>query len=350
MDTIRKLAQNPWVMLAVGLVVGLFFGLVVLGWWLFPVQWTDAEPADLRYDAKVEYLRKCIDAFGYNGDAAGAKFCYDSLGPEAAQALTDIVQNPVTQDPKLVAAFGTVVLADTAALAVITPGVEGQATLPPATLPAAEEPAAETAQGGVPSWLVVSCVLGLLGIAVVALIFFLRSGRLNLPGSGAKSSETARQAEDEPVTMDYAPVPSETPIIRSMASYQLGDDLFDEIYPIELDGDFLGEFGVAIADSAGVGGPKKVTAFEVWLFDKKNIPTTTKVLMSAATYGDDNKRQRLEAKGEPILAEPGMQTVLQTKTLTLVAKLVDMKYGDSAMPAESYFDRFVLELAVWQTE
>jgi hypothetical protein len=322
----------------------------VLGWWLFPVQWTDAAPADLQYDAKVEYLRKCIDAYGYNGDSAGAQACYDSLGEEAGQALTDIVQNPVTQDPKLVAAFGTVVLADTSTMAEVPPVTEGQATQPAATLPAVEEPVSETAQGGLQNWIVGICVVGLLGIAVVAVIFLVRSGRINLPAFGAKSGEPSHTAEEEPVTMDYAPVPNEPPIIRSMASYQLGDDLFDEIYPIELDGDFLGEFGVAIADSAGVGGPKKVTAFEVWLFDKKNIPTTTKVLMSAATFSDDSKRQRLEAKGETVLAEPGMQMVLQTKTLRLVAKLVDMKYGDSAMPSESFFERFVLELAVWQTE
>jgi hypothetical protein len=31
----------------------------------------------------------------------------------------------------------------------------------------------------------------------------------------------------------------------------------------------------------------------------------------------------------------------------MVARVVDMGYGDGALPSESYFDRFILELAVW---
>jgi hypothetical protein len=69
--------------------------------------------------------------------------------------------------------------------------------------------------------------------------------------------------------------------------------------------------------------------------------------MSAHGFADDATRQRLAAKGEPILAEPGVETVLETQTLRLVARVVDMGYGDGSMPAESYFDRFILELAVW---
>jgi hypothetical protein len=42
-----------------------------------------------------------------------------------------------------------------------------------------------------------------------------------------------------------------------------------------------GECGVGISETIGVGDPKKVTAFEVWLFDKNDIQTVTKVLMSA---------------------------------------------------------------------
>jgi len=56
-----------------------------------------------------------------------------------------------------------------------------------------------------------------------------------------------------------------------VSSYSLGDDLFDDVFSIEADGQFLGEYGVAIADATGVGGPKKVSAFEVWLFDKNHI-------------------------------------------------------------------------------
>jgi len=141
----------------------------------------------------------------------------------------------------------------------------------------------------------------------------------------------------------------QAPIAQFMASYKIGDDLFDDSFSVDsASGEFLGECGVGISETIGVGDPKKVTAFEVWLFDKNDIQTVTKVMMSAHAYGDNSMRQRLAAKGEPVLIEPGTQTVLETATLRLVARVVDMNYGEGALPEKSFFDGLILELAVWQ--
>jgi hypothetical protein len=149
--------------------------------------------------------------------------------------------------------------------------------------------------------------------------------------------------------MDY-PAPSEqAPMAQFMASYKAGDDLFDDSFSIDSpSGEFLGECGVGISETIGIGVPKKVTAFEVWLFDKNDIQTVTKVLMSAHAFNDPTIRQKLEAKGEPFQANSGGQTVLETATLRLVARVVDMAYGQGALPESSYFDSLVLELAIWQ--
>jgi hypothetical protein len=32
----------------------------------------------------------------------------------------------------------------------------------------------------------------------------------------------------------------------------------------------------------------------------------------------------------------------------MVARVVNMGYGEGAMPSESYFDNLLLELAIWQ--
>jgi hypothetical protein len=134
-----------------------------------------------------------------------------------------------------------------------------------------------------------------------------------------------------------------------MASYKIGDDLFDDSFSIDSpSGEFLGECGVGISETIGVGDPKKVTAFEVWLFDKNDIQTVTKVLMSSHAFEDVTIRQRLEAKGEPVLAETGSQAILETATLRLVARIVDMSYGEGALPENSFIDSVILELAVWQ--
>jgi hypothetical protein len=90
-----------------------------------------------------------------------------------------------------------------------------------------------------------------------------------------------------------------------------------------------------------------VTALEVWLFDKNDIKTATKVLMTEHAYNDPNIRARLEPKGELVIVKTGDQVLLETQTLQLLATVVDMDYGTGAMPQQSYFDRITLELAIW---
>ena len=56
------------------------------------------------------------------------------------------------------------------------------------------------------------------------------------------------------------------PMHQFVTTYVLGDNLFDDSFSIELAaGEFLGECGVGISEAIGVGEPKRVTAFEVWL-------------------------------------------------------------------------------------
>ena len=44
----KQMASSyPWWAMLIAFLVGLAVGLIVLGWWLWPVQWTDAKPASL---------------------------------------------------------------------------------------------------------------------------------------------------------------------------------------------------------------------------------------------------------------------------------------------------------------
>lgn len=357
METVKRTLMNPIVAGVLGFLVGIFIGLVVLGWWLFPVEWEDADVSDLRQDAKVAYLRSCIDAFGYNGDAARAVECYESLGEGAPDALREIVQNPMAQDTKLIAAFGSIALTQTgqgevaaeevlqtpvsAAEAGAVEGAEGMPA-PGSTVAPVQGEAEESGQG---SWVTLVCALGLIFAAILAVLALLRrAGVIKIP---LPQKEQAPQEKSRAEQVDYSAT-DYPPLTRSIAAYQSGNDLFDEVYSIEANGEFLGEYGVAIAEASGVGGPKRVTAFEVWLFDKNHIPTTTKVLMSEQTYHDSARRQKLEAKGETLLARPDLQILLETNTLRLVGRVTDMAYAEGA--AGSYFDRFILELKVWQLD
>ena len=108
----------------------------------------------------------------------------------------------------------------------------------------------------------------------------------------------------------------EKPIAQFMTSYMFGDDRYDESFTFDApNGAFLGECGVSISDLIGVGDPKKISAFDIWLFDKNDIQTVTKVLMSKHAYTTPEIYSRLEIRGEPILAEPGINFMLETATL-----------------------------------
>lgn len=61
MNKIRELLGKPIATLVIGFIVGVIIGLPVLGWGLFPVQWTNAAPNDLRQDLKQDWMRMSID-------------------------------------------------------------------------------------------------------------------------------------------------------------------------------------------------------------------------------------------------------------------------------------------------
>ncbi len=340
MDAIREQLNKPLVVGIAAFIIGLILGLVVLGWWLWPVQYYDAAPSNLRPDLQVDYLRMAIDSFQLNPDIQTAKRRYDALGEYGPTALAEIMANPSSQSPEVIQVFSN---------AVTTPGTgtglqptqEGQQPTGQPVQPGGEQPQKGSS---LVTFLILFCGLTvLLGLAVVA--FFLLRGR----GTGKvtpaiQAQEAARQAE----WTDYSATGEESPMAQFMASYKIGDDLFDDSFSIDSpSGEFLGECGVGISETIGVGDPKKVAAFEVWLFDKNDIQTVTKVMMSEHSFNDDATRQRLAAKGEPVLAQPGNQVVLETADLRLVARIVDMAYGEGALPENSFFDNLILELAVW---
>lgn len=341
------LSKPLYVGIAAG-VVGLLIGWMLLGWVIWPVSWYDAAPSHLREDLKVDYARMAIDSFAKNQDAVLARTRFKNLGEDAQKYLDQIAAKPGLTNPADIESFkkalsGQVVVQPTV-VGTAKPGTT--ATAPKATVPVVGQvtptPAPDTG-GSSALLLVVLCVVLLaLGGALAYLLVFRNKKKGFNPFGQAKNTGT------QPVAADLPTAGMETPIAQFMTSYKLGVDLYDDSFSIDsLNGEFLGECGVGISDTIGVGDPKKVTAFEVWLFDKNDIQTITKVLMSEHAYNDPAITQRLASKGEPVLIKSGEQVLLETATLQLVARVVDMNYGQGALPANSFFDRLTLELAIW---
>lgn len=333
MEKLRALFAKPPIAALASFFIGVVIGLVVLGWWLWPVKWTDATPAELSREWQEEYLRLAIQAYGASGNAALAQKHFEALGANRNDILQAVIQNPQTLNPDLIASFGSATLA-------------GGAPLPPT--PTEGEEGGKAPSGIAPLLIAAICLV----VAVIAVLgggLLWRSRQVRARPSEPSPAQAAAEARRQVELTDYLAEGVEPPVAQFMASYKYGDDLFDDSFGIDSpSGEFLGECGVSICETIGVGEHKKVTAFEVWLFDKNDIQTVTKVLMSTHAFFDTALRQRLAPKGEPIQAEPNSEFYLETRTLTMVARIVDMAYGNSAMPAQSYFDHLLIELAIWQ--
>jgi len=327
---IKNLLKNPRMTLIVGVVMGLLLGLIV-GWGLWPVQWTDALPEVLRTDLQEDYMRMAIDSYrankNLNPQAAAdlAVTRWDNLGTVAGPTYGRVQANPSYLDQVSIQDFGLIIQSRKG---------------PIDTNPAVQQTSALTKYVGYGA---VAVLLILVAAGGLYLYRLLRKGPRTVTVA-MQAVEASKSAEKT----DFQALGLAPPITQTMTTYVLGDDLYDESFSIDTGGgEFLGEYGVGVSETIGVGEPKKVAALEIWLFDKNDIKTATKVLMSEHAYNDPNIRARLEPKGELVVVKAGEQVLLETQTLQLLATIVDMDYGAGAMPQKSYFDRITLELAIW---
>jgi hypothetical protein len=163
-----------------------------------------------------------------------------------------------------------------------------------------------------------------------------------------------RRAAEATQRVDYAASTLGTPVIQKMSVYTLGFGQYDDSFAIEDANNndmFLGECGATVSETIGVGDPPKATAIEAWLFDKEDfVRTITKLFVSEHAYNDPGLRASLELKGELVLAQPGAVAILETNTLRLQARIVDMEYGTGPLPPKSYFEKMTVEMAVWQID
>ncbi|GJQ37231.1 MAG: hypothetical protein HS100_22515 [Anaerolineales bacterium] len=322
---LKKIPILPIVLFILGLGLGL-----VIGWWIAPVEFVNATPYYLRQDLREDYMRMAIDSYSINKSAALAADRWIGLGTEAQNAFAVVQNNPGYLPSSLIQEFGQAVTDEIKA--------RGEQ-------PVTEEP------NPTPGWLRLVLIgigiLLVLGVALAAGFYMFRlfrkrgSGEVTVTMQATEISRTAAKTNFE--EMGLAP-----PITQTMTTYVLGDDLYDESFSIDTgSGEFLGEYGVGVSEIIGVGEPKKVTALEIWLFDKNDIKTATKVLMSRHAFADPGIRSRLEPKGELVMMEPQAQILLETATLQLLATIVDIEYGKGVLPDGSFFERVTLELAIW---
>jgi hypothetical protein len=212
-------------------------------------------------------------------------------------------------------------------------------------------PVAEEEGSRLGSLLMICGLLVLLAVVLGAILYV-----LSQRAASSRTSGVATVYEDMPrggpVSTGGEGEQSEAvPIARFQTTYTRGHDSYDDSFSIEnANGDFLGECGVGLSETIGAEAPKNVTAFEVWLFDKNDIRTVTKVIMSDHAFFDEAIKAKLAPKGEPVLARERETIVLETASLIINAEIVEMEYGTGTLPPQSFFERFTVELSAWAKE
>jgi hypothetical protein len=322
---IENIGRKALIGFAVGLLVGLIIGLPLLGWWVFPVKWYDTDPFDLRQEYKEAYVSMLADSYTLDPNAVLARKRVEGwdtkeLGQVIGQLQAKASDRAEVQRLNSLAA----------AL-----GVRPEAVTP---TPTARPTARSLAQRLVP-------ILGIF-LAAVLVIAGVFVGLSVLRERRSAVGEPARPSRrSPPVERAVKPGDIRKPLGRFVASYTLGQDSYDQSFGIESPtGEFLGECGMGISEVVSGGPPANVTAFEVWLFDKNDIRTITKVLMSKYAYEDDALRAKLAPKGEAVLVEPGKTITLETASLRVDAEISEMEYGNGAVPPQSYFTKLTVGL------
>ena len=314
----------------VAFILGWAIGLFLFGWGLWPVEFTGAFPQDLSDSYQERYIVGFADLYAFDNNTERARNAFRNW-PDAPQAICQYAESAGKADE--VARLNALVMVLTDSRCNDLDPALGQE--------------AEDSGSGIGNFVLICGLLALLLVVVVAifLVWQRRNAQSKEQSSFINEALESLAPEDEFVDQQI------TPIARFQTIYARGHDTYDESFSIEnADGDFLGECGVGLSETVGPDLPKNVTAFEVWLFDKNDIRTVTKVVMSDHAYFDEAIKAKLAPKGEPVLARPNETIVLETATLIVNAVITELEYGDDEMPAQSYFERFVIELSAWAKE
>lgn len=324
-----------------GILLGLFWAYA-----LSPTVYYDADPRSLHQSWQDEWVKLLADRYAATTNA------------DISANITDLLRR--VDDP-----------AGIVTRLISTPGEEANVAKLQAIMPFAQQAEAVAVQAPQPSvvgnilpFIIAPIVLVIVGTIVAVLwgMFIYpnlieplqKRGQTVSPQVAQERkarTETAKLMEtrktDFAATTNYGP-----PLMQKMSNYTPGFGTYDESYTIEDEQErFLGECGALISETIGTGDPAKAAAIEVWLFDKDDfVRTVTKVFASEYALNDPAMRSKLEAKGDLVLAQPGAVVMMETNTLRLQARIVDMQYGTGPLPPNSYFDKMTIELAAWRKD
>lgn len=394
MERIRNLT---WPLFVVAFLVGIGMGLV-LGWQVWPVEWYNTDPSDLRVEHQMDYIVMTADSLAVTGD------------PEAARGRLLELTDRNTTWPQVVSLVYRVEERceenDDSAAALRVRRLAEALDMPSVEAVPFESPEKRLASS--PRWFLMFlgivtflCALGI----VIWTVTHIRRGRVPLEEApvfkSPEGEEVPEQPEEEAVPppwedekvdreppsmevdeeiaqsspVEAAPsppaeeddwmaqvlpsAPEASPDVEVPpgaleafeTTYTFGDDDFDRSFSIESrGGEFLGECGLSISDIVDIRDAQWVDAFEVWLFDKGDIRTVSKVLVSEYAYEDESLREELGTKGDLLVAEPGLTFPLETLSLKIEVTVQEVDYLPTDDIPEGIFSHLSVRMVVTEGE
>ena len=357
-----------------GVIIGCLLGLLVgtyYAWNVDPAVYVDgAQPNELESNYQAHYIATVIDSYQVNRNVGEAQDRLKTFAPDEqiralGQRSADFVANGQGVEAQLVNELALNLKSvngwsdETIQNAVRQLSIENQDNsarsqgintfsaelinaVPqpaggdqPADGVAPESAPASEASAGLP-WRRI--LFGCLLILLVLVVGIWLAGRWQLSRKKQVVPEIAWEGEGP------------APIKVWSGTYTLGQNNYDEFFTIETpEGDFLGESGMGIMKATPGTDPKQVTAFDVGLFDKTDITTLSRVVMSAQAYETDAELMaNIESnpQAEAILAEPGKEFTLETGALRVLAKIDELEYDEN----NEFFDRLKVTLNVFIQE
>ncbi|MDE3089228.1 MAG: hypothetical protein KGJ80_07570, partial [Chloroflexota bacterium] len=314
----RRIWLGPLIAVVI-FVVGLGLGLVA-GW------------GTVSFKASADDVAAAADSYSFFPDAALANRRLTTLSTDERRKIITDLYNRANANNQSIQAQHLALLAQ--ALGVSISPATAITPLPGTTPRPQPSPTSTTATGNLSGTLIAIVLILLVVVLVVAaaLIFFLRI----LPGMQSRrapraASTPAAASTEAPAwgerTGVVAPPATTAPggLGHFVPQYTLGNDNYDTSYSLETPrGEFLGECGIGISETIGEGKPDKVTAFDLWLFDKADVRTVTQILMSDYAFNDQTLRTKLATKGEAVLAQKGATVKLETQSLAIAAQIVEL--------------------------
>lgn len=340
----------------VGLLIGLGIGLIY-AWRINPATYSGgAYPHELSDNYQKAYVKTVIEAFNATGrlEDAGLRLeAFDTVSKVTllADAESDLrLQDPTQAEIAVRLAQGLKEAEDWTGQDIESGLAQGLASpnfsqslksgsgQTPALAPTQgpDEAASEPSMvGRIFRWVIIIVVFVIGLLAILYLMTLIKP----------KRKMVKQEIKDADLVLDDGT--SLKPLRQWVGAYAFGHDSYDESFTLETeDGAFLGECGMGILDGFASGTPKRVAAFDVWLFDKTDIRTVSTPIMSTFAFEDDVLRGKLNADAEPILATSQLTFDIETTALLVMAKIEQVEYGEEP-PAESYFNNVKVVLTAY---